>query len=330
MARENKKEFANNTVRIVGVLKENNLEHITDYAGKNVIRGSVIVATSKMNAHKVQFYVSEYTQQGKESSAYTALKEMLPNNTRTIASLLKDDPDLKYEDAFEKATKVWVLGKLDEYAYRTGERVSSMLTIKGITMGASTKENEDNFAEFSVDIYIGKIEPEVDENDKETGRLCVTGYVGKYDKSVDIIEFVAVQENNVAKYIASNYKVGDCVNLYGDLINLQERVQISSDEPKDEGSYFGKRMQDEPSNVTYETRFIHELRITGGSKTPYKKDEVGYLTAEQVKMGLATREIKMDKNGARKNNNTAPSASSQSKPIVRKTTNTSTDSDIDF
>ena len=80
------KKTKTNTVKIVGYLKENNLEQIVNARGDKVIRGSIIVATDNISSHKIQFYVAERTSSGEESKDYASLLNLLPDNTITVAS----------------------------------------------------------------------------------------------------------------------------------------------------------------------------------------------------------------------------------------------------
>ncbi|MBO7735548.1 MAG: hypothetical protein J6S67_23485 [Methanobrevibacter sp.] len=288
---DKKKATHNNNIRIVGYLKENNLEQVTNTRGDQVIRGSIIVATSKVSSYKIQFYVSETTSKGEKSQDYERVSALLPQNTITIASFLKDNSAADFDSAINTASRVWVMARFDEYATRSGERVNSNITLKG-SRGGFANSDKTPFtpcAEFDVDIYINKLTPELDDKEKETGRLNVEGLIPKYDKSVDVVDFVAVTEDNVAKFISANWKVGDTVNVTGDLISIQERILSDAAETE----RFGRS-----SAPQYETRFIRERRITGGSKDPKRTEEEGVITKEFVKNGLAERELKMERNAA--------------------------------
>lgn len=289
-----------NTVKLVGYLKENNLEQITNARGNKVIRGSIIIATDKISSYKVQFYVAETTSKGEESKDYTNLLSLLPDNTITIASYLKENSSADFDTAANASSKIWVIARFDEYARRSGERVTSSVLLKGFRAGFSKADK--TFvpcAEFDIDVYLNKITPEVDNNDKETGRLLLEGLVPKYDNSVDIIDFVAVSEDGVAGYINKHYAVGDTVNLKGDVVSLQDRQLVESEDSE----FFGRT-----GAPQYETKFIRERRVVGGSKTPLREGDEGAITKAFVKEGLAAREIKMDKNGAKAKS--SPSATS--------------------
>lgn len=306
-----------NTVKLVGYLKENNLEQITNARGDKVIRGSLIIATDKISSHKVQFYVAETTSNGEDSKDYASLLTLLPDNTITIASFLKENSSADFDTAANASSKVWVMARFEEYATRSGERTRSMVTLKGFRAGFSKADKAFTpCAEFDVDVYVNKIEPEV-ENEEKTGRLLIEGLIPKYNGSVDVVDFVAVSEDGVAKYIGEHYAVGDTANLKGDVVSLQDRQLVETEDTE----YFGRS-----SGPQYETKFIRERRVVGGSKNPLHEGDEGAITKQFVKEGLAARELKMDENGAKAKS--SPNSGAQTAAAAPKKTSTS--DDLDF
>ena len=297
MAKENKQKRYANSVKVVGYLKENNLELTTNKDGVNIIRGSIIIANSETNAHKVQFYMSEYSSTGKLNEDFESMKAMLPTNCISIASYLKNNPDSSFEMASNASSKVWCMARFDEYGTKKGENETTYITLKGFKAGFKTAMDKSPFnpcAEFTVDVYISEIEPEKiynDETEITTGRLVVTGLLPIYDESVQQISFVAPVEDNIAAYIEKNYKVGDTVTLRGDVINIVER---KLKEGSSQNS-FGR--QEAPQ---YETTFVHERLIAGGSATPIHQGQEGSISNDMVKNGLAKRMNKFIENGKRR------------------------------
>lgn len=285
MPEKQKNRYAN-SVRIVGYLKENNLETVTNTRGDQVIRGALVIATTKTSSYKVQFYVAAMTSANEPSQDYERLSALLPANTTTVASILKADSNADFDSAIANATKVWVMARLDEYASRSGERETSMITIKGFRGGIASEDKFRPCAEFEADVYIETLAEEVNGANEKTGRLSLGCVVPKYKEIMDRIDFIAGTEGNAAQFIASHWKVGDTVHIGGDLVNLQERVLVESETPS-EG--FGRLTEPQ-----YETRFVRERVITTGG--PCKCDPI---TKAMVKEGLAQRELLMQKNGAR-------------------------------
>lgn len=304
-----------NTVKITGYLKENNLEKITTDKG-DAIRGSIIVATGTKSSYKVQYYVSEFTKLGDPSKDFADISELLPAKTVTVAGYLKEHSEAGVDEALSNATKVWTISRFDEYATKQGERENSYVSNKGYKIGFPKEDSFTPKAEFEVDICIGNIEKELDEEENETGRLIIEGLIPKYDDSIDKVTFIAPVEDNVAKYIETKCKVGDTVFFSGDMVSIAERVQK---EVEDEGVYFGKS-----KGPQFETKFIRERLITGG-KEPYKPDDEKSVSKDYIKAALALRETKMQKNGE-KAANKAKEAPAPAQPA----TFTFSNSDVDF
>ena len=297
MAEKTEKKISRkNSVHIVGYLKENTLEKITTSSGDNAIRGNLIIATDDLNSHKVQYYVSEKTKDGETSEDYTKMLELLPDKTTSIADFLKDNPGSTFEMARNASTKLWAQARLEEYASSEGERTTSIVTIKGFKAGLKTAtENFTPSANFTIDIYIKEVVDEVsyaDENDEEgtpTGRVIVKAFVPSYNEVIHYMDFVAPVENNIAAYIKANYKAGQTATINGEILSLQEQIKK---ENADENACFGR-----PNEVQYQTRFIRERKILGGSAHPIEQGAEGCITNDEVKAGLAKRATRAAENG---------------------------------
>ena len=281
-----------NKVQIEGYLRENNLELIRNDKQEEVIRGSLVVALDNVRSCRAQFYVSRFntlkpgetTRQ--ESKAYSRLVELLPGNTISISSLMKDQASMTFDVAKESATKVWIIGALQEYIRKDekGEVISST-TIKGLTAGIKTESDKHPFtqkAEFEVEMYIEGKRPEMKDGE-ETGRIVLTGLIPEYDDSVSRIEFVT-ELGDATDYIEENYNVGQTVKVYGDVINTYVRV-----EKEGGGHTFGRTLEPQ-----YETTFTSERQIFGGTATPLDEDDENALKKAEIKAALALRQQKID------------------------------------
>ena len=281
-----------NKVQIEGYLRENNLELIRNDKQEEVIRGSLVVALDNVRSCRAQFYVSRFntlkpgetTRQ--ESKAYGRLVELLPGNTISISSLMKDQAAMTFDVAKESATKVWIIGALQEYIRKDekGEVISST-TIKGLSAGIKTESDKHPFtqkAEFEVEMYIEGKRPEMKDGE-ETGRIVLTGLVPEYDDSVSRIEFVT-ELGDATDYIEENYNVGQTVKVYGDVINTYVRVEKESG-----GHTFGRTIEPQ-----YETTFTSERQIFGGTATPLDEDDENALKKAEIKAALALRQQKID------------------------------------
>lgn len=281
-----------NKVQIEGYLRENNLELIRNDKQEEVIRGSLVVALDNVRSCRAQFYVSRFntlkpgetTRQ--ESKAYGRLVELLPGNTISISSLMKDQAAMTFDIAKESATKVWIIGALQEYIRKDekGEVISST-TIKGLSAGIKTESDKHPFtqkAEFEVEMYIEGKRPEMKDGE-ETGRIVLTGLIPEYDDSVSRIEFVT-ELGDATDYIEENYNVGQTVKVYGDVINTYVRV-----EKEGGGHTFGRTLEPQ-----YETTFTSERQIFGGTATPLDEDDENALKKAEIKAALALRQQKID------------------------------------
>ena len=281
-----------NKVQIEGYLRENNLELIRNDKQEEVIRGSLVVALDNVRSCRAQFYVSRFntlkpgetTRQ--ESKAYGRLVELLPGNTVSISSLMKDQAAMAFDVAKESATKVWIIGALQEYIRKDekGEVISST-TIKGLSAGIKTESDKHPFtqkAEFEVEMYIEGKRPEMKDGE-ETGRIVLTGLIPEYDDSVSRIEFVT-ELGDATDYIEENYNVGQTVKVYGDVINTYVRV-----EKEGGGHTFGRTLEPQ-----YETTFTSERQIFGGTATPLDEDDENALKKAEIKAALALRQQKID------------------------------------
>ena len=308
---EKRKDSNINTVSIKGYLKENTLEQVTSSTGDQVIRGALLVATDALNAHKIQFYISETKFNGEHSADFDRMQELLPAKTVSMASFLKDASAADFAMATNAATKVWVMAHFDEYATRNGERMTSLVTLRGDRAGLATADKGPFVpkAEFSATIYINKMEPEQDEAGGATGRIKIEGLLPRYKGLLNVIDFIAVADNNVAEVARTYWHVGDTVRIDGDLVSLALRKKIEGAE----NSSFGR-----PRAPQYETTFIRERRIMGGpSKEPIRGD--GALTKDMVKTGLALREAKMEQNGSRAQQNASRGSSASVRPVAPST-----------
>lgn len=281
-----------NKVQIEGYLRENNLELIRNDKQEEVIRGSLVVALDNVRSCRAQFYVSRFntlkpgetTRQ--ESKAYGRLVELLPGNTISISSLMKDQAAMTFDVAKESATKVWIIGALQEYIRKDekGEVISST-TIKGLSAGIKTESDKHPFtqkAKFKVEMYIEGKRPEMKDGE-ETGRIVLTGLIPEYDDSVSRIEFVT-ELGDATDYIEENYNVGQTVKVYGDVINTYVRV-----EKEGGGHTFGRTLEPQ-----YETTFTSERQIFGGTATPLDEDDENALKKAEIKAALALRQQKID------------------------------------
>jgi len=309
------KKKKQNSVSITGYLKENNLEKVDVKDKGEVIRGSIIIATDESSNYKVQYYVPSTTKDGEANEEFDKLSALLPDNTTSIASYLKNNPGADYAEAAANATKVWAAARFEEFVSKVEGRSKNMILIKGFRAGIKGVEDTFNpHANFSVDVFVYKLEPEIvyededDEEGTETGRAILTGLLPVYDDSVYCIDFIAPKEVQVeineevktielAAFILENYSKGDTVTLKGDLVNMDKKVETETDDDDDD-EFIG-----EQRGPQYRTIFTRERVIKGCSKRPIKQGDENCITLEAAKAGMVKRETKAIENGKRASEN---------------------------
>lgn len=281
-----------NKVTIEGYLRENNLELVRDKTGDEVVRGSLVIAIDDVKSCRVQFYANKYkalragetTRQ--ENKNYAKLLELLPGNTVSIASLMKDSTNMDFDTAKLSATKVWAFASLQEYLRKDdkGEVVSSA-TIRGISAGVKAENDKhplDPHATFEVEMYIEAKRAEMKDGE-ETGRLILVGLIPEYNDSVSRIEFLT-ERGDATDYIEENYEVGQTVKVYGNVINTFVRI-----EKETVGGTFGRTLEPQ-----YETKFTQEREIFGGTASPLDEDNELGLKKVDIKKALAIRQQMID------------------------------------
>ena len=276
---------------VEGFLKENNLELVSDKNNDQVIRGSLIIAVSENDAHRIQFYVNKKMKNGEENEVFSDLLKLLPANTVSVASYLKSTPTANFANAANAASKIWATGRLEEFASKDeSNKETSMVTLKGRTAGLKTLTDRHPFdpkAMFDIDVYIEKKIPEI-VNGAETGRYLITGLVPVYDGSMHRIDFVT-DHGQASEYVNDNYNVTQTANFNGTMKSI---VTVTTNEPT-VGGWGTQRDQTT-------TTFVRERVITGGAGAAKDPDDPGAITTKEVKDGLITRETKAIENGKRK------------------------------
>ena len=293
------KEKVQNRITIAGYLKENNLEERTDKNGQAVIRGSLTVAFDATDSIRINVYVSQYTNSGKENKAYASLCAMLPQNTMSIKNLLESDGSATFETVKNAATKVVAYCEFSERAWinsQTGKEQSTVqISLCRYFDSIHKPTDESKFdigASFVVDMYIESMRPEMGKNAdgemEETGRYIVVGLTPDFRKMMHRIEYVT-EAGAVSEYVADNWRVGESVYATGMYHNLRKVV-----EKPDAQAGFGQ-----PTGNNTTTTFVEERLIRGGSQHSIDANdglETAGFTTEDAQKGLQLRAEAIQKN----------------------------------
>lgn len=285
-----------NNVSVVGYLKENGLRVMVGKDGGKVICGNLIIATDEVSSYKIQsFYVKELDYNGNPNELFATLSDFVEDKVVSIASFLKANPGADFDQAKAAATQLWALGEYEEYAVKDGDNIVSVPTIKGRKVGfqANSRKEFIPHTSFEFTTYVESIS----EKDNK-GNVVIAGLVDGYDKNsrgtypMNRVELLCEADHSgvaVADYVSKNYKVGQTLNLKGEISTVQTKTVV-------EAVTDGFGTANTPEQVV--TKISHDYIVTGGRIAP---DTLTY-TKEQAKNGLIVREGKALDNADRKNN----------------------------
>lgn len=238
---------ANAKVFIEGLVSEKDLAVKTE-DGKTKIAGSLTVKTSDVNFVKFNINANEKTNAGTDNKCYAGLLTVM-NEYKTIA-----------EVGEEEADKVRVTGDLN--LYTSAQSGANIVGYKSNFFNRLKANDEfEQKAEFSVEVFISSIIPEMNTDGDETGRVLVKGWVPTYN-GIEPITLVAPGE--IGSAVESTFEPGQTVEFNGDIVN--SRIETVTEIPMAIGKPKKKVKVD----------YKNELVITGAS-TAYEED----VTAEK-------------------------------------------------
>lgn len=283
---------ANAKVFIEGLVSEKDLAVKTE-DGKTKITGSLTVKTSDVNFVKFNINANEKTNAGAENKCYAGLVTVM-NEYKSIAEVGEADAD-----------KVKVSGDLNLYtAAQSGANIVGFKS--NFFNRVKVNEEYEQRAEFTVEVFISSIIPEVNTDGDETGRILVKGWVPTYN-GIEPITLVAPVD--IASAVESTFEPGQTVEFSGDIVN--NRIETVTEIPMAIGKPKKKVKVD----------FKNELVITGAS-TAYEEDvtpEKPY-DAEVIKAAIQERTNKLEEAKAKaqtgqKTNTSRPSGASKGRTL---------------
>lgn len=203
---------ANAKATAVGVVSEKDLKIVTE-DGKNKVTGHITVKTSDVNFVKYNVNVNEKTKAGTDNKTYAGIQTVM-NEYKSIA-----------EVGEEEATKVRVIGDISPFTDKqSGEKKVAYKS--NFFNRLKADEDYEPHAEFAVELFISGINPELDADGVETGRIVVSGWMPTYN-GIEPIDLVA--EGEVGQAVDSGFEVGQTVEFYGDIIN--NRIETVTEIP---------------------------------------------------------------------------------------------------
>ena len=252
---------ANAKAFVEGVVSEKDLKVVTE-EGKNKITGHLTVKTSDVNFIKFNVNVNEKTKNNTDNKTYAGIQTVM-NEYKSIA-----------EVGEEEATRVKVSGDISPFTGKNGEKIVAYKS--NFFNRLKADEEFEPKAEFSIELFISGINPELDTEGVETGRTIVSGWMPTYN-GIEPIDLVA--EGEVAQAIDAGFEVGQTVEFYGEIIN--NRIETVTEIPVKIGKPRKK--------VTVEIK--NDLIITGASEAyeegitpelPYEADTIQAAIQERT------------------------------------------------
>lgn len=276
---------ANAKAFVHGVVSEKDLKVVTE-EGKTKITGSLTVKTSDVNFVKFNVNVNEKTNAGTDNKTYAGIQTVM-NEYKSIA------------EVGEEATRVKVSGDLSPFTGKNGEKIVSYRS--NFFNRLKVDEELEPKAEFSVEMFISGINPELDTEGIETGRTVVSGWMPTYN-GIEPIDLVA--EGEVAQAVDSGFEPGQTVEFYGDIIN--NRIETVTEIPVKIGKPRKK--------VSVE--FKSDLIITGASEA-YEEGitpELPYV-AETIEAAIQERKNKLEEAKAKAQSGAKPSGAAHGRSL---------------
>lgn len=282
---------ANAKAFVEGVVSEKDLKVVTE-EGKNKITGHLTVKTSDVNFVKFNVNVNEKTKNNTDNKTYAGIQTVM-NEYKSIA-----------EVGEEEATRVKVSGDISPFTGKNGEKIVSYKS--NFFKRPKTDEEFEPKAEFSIELFISGINPEIDTEGVETGRTIVSGWMPTYN-GIEPIDLVA--EGEVAQAVDSGFEVGQTVEFYGDIIN--NRIETVTEIPVKIGKPRKK--------VTVD--FKNDLIITGASEAyeegitpelPYEADTIQAAIQERANR---IEEAKAKAQSGAKSTNAKPSGATHGRSL---------------
>lgn len=268
-------------VNVEGVVSEKDLKVVTE-DGATKIQGSLTVKTGDTNFIRFNVNVNEKTKNRTENKTFAGIKTVM-EEYKSIAEVGEDEAD-----------KVRVNGDLNIYTGQNGVVVGYK---SNFFNRLKNPDELDPKAEFTIEVFISSIAPEVDTDGEETGRVVVNGWTATY-AGVEPIKLLA--EGDVASAVDSTFEPGQTVEFYGDVIN--SRIEKITEIPVAIGKPRKK----------VETSYKNELIITGASEayeegvTPEKPYE-----ADVIKAAIQERQNKLEEAKAKAQNTSKPAGAAK-------------------
>jgi len=256
---------ADNKVFVEGTVSEINFE-IKEIDGKEAIMGDIVIQLDDDSICTVDIFSYKFKKDGNENTIFKGLSTVM-NEYKSIAKFGKEEAD-----------KVRISGAkliVNDYYNNTGVLKSDIKIQTSFINRMKQGEELNPKAEFEVELFIHKINDEIDKNNELTGNKIISGLVPVYDGKIVPMDFI-VKDPELVQGIESLYEPGQTIKLYGDvnisITTTKTIVPVAIGKPKE----------------IINTITTRELIVTGGSE-PYAEDDANTFNIETIKNAMAVR-----------------------------------------
>lgn len=272
-----------NTFTVTGVVSEINFREGMNKNNKPYRSGTIIVRVdqtyngkSEISEIPISMFANKFKNDGTMNKVYESMAQM-QNTYRSIA-----------QAGLDGASRVTFTGRsanIRENMFVSPSNPETVLSGWRLNaMFANTPRGAADCATFCMEIFIMKMERELNTEGEETGRLKMIGmYVGNRGPNSpaegNVFTFY-VEEPGTIDYIERNWNENDTVQVVGRIRYCSEEVQYHSENSWGE---------DIPQTST---RNKHELIITKGSDFPME-DDMAY-DPEDIKALYADRSARRE------------------------------------
>lgn len=283
-----------NTMKLLGIVLENNLVAETSPDGTELIKGNLVVSTGDNQEHTVKAYSKKFTTAGNVNPSYTSLSVAL--GYVSIASLLQQGMTL--EQANGQATVILI---------KKGEvRLNTYLNPKKIVVAypelffsfieTATVSPDKYVAEFELEGVLENMKPEFDKDSVETGRYIIDLIYINYKGEAQPFSLMSTPE--AGAYMSTHYAKNLTTKIWGTLISTVTKISQTT-----EGFANDKVKEFE--------RTEKEMVICSGA-VEQKNEENGGYSIPLIQKAMAERKLYIDSlvssggNKPSNNNFTAP------------------------
>lgn len=270
MTEQKKLKELTNSIRITGILKENNLEIKPNKKDPSVrqIMGNIVILSvvgDKVNEHRVELFA-------KESSKLFKGYETIMKECKSIEVHGK-----------ENATKLTVTGSIDGNDYVGQDGVLKEYNrIRGLFVNRvddPTTVKDEALAQIA--LVVTNIRPKTNKDGEETGEYGIDGFTIGYNNSVIVLQNLVVGEN-LANVITENYEIGCTGQLTFQINNYVEVIEKEVDPFAGGDAGFGIQV-----DLGNEARNYNRNLLVIGGFPPYLDeralDEDDIILAKQIR-----------------------------------------------